>query len=242
MEGAFARLFRKSKLASFDRNIKQVYTTYPEVAAQGEWGLKRAMPCKVTTRLATIDQLDSKEQIIDFKAANQQFMLTEAWKENFVESRSPKYAGANDLLQDMTGRNLNMMTHAEWKRFLEEARSRRAEWKDALDKGLFAPEETLTFMNATNKLDTMHDGVHRSPTYHDYAPTNEELMVEGRVLNRAAAGYSVAVQGIIAYLPMQGHSMDAGFQYRDVKTFYVHSARFDSQGRPEVTLGIRPRG
>ncbi|KAJ2735806.1 hypothetical protein IW152_001278 [Coemansia sp. BCRC 34962] len=265
MESAFARLFRTSKLASYDRSIKQVYATYPEAFAQGDWGLKRPVPKKVTTRLVTIESIDSKEQIMQLESANRQYMTVNAWKENFTNSHSPGVSALDSLMQgvfnmhvspdprdgsessEATGtrappRSLGLMTRSEWRQFLEEARLRRAEWKNALEEGLFAPEETLSFMNATNLYNATGDGVHRLPTYHDYVSASEDLQVQGRVLNRMAAGFAVAVQGIVAYLPVQGHSQEVGFQYRDVKTFYVHSASFDSQGRPDVHLGIRPRG
>ncbi|KAJ2582591.1 hypothetical protein GGH95_001449 [Coemansia sp. RSA 1836] len=264
MESAFSRLFRTSKLTSYDRSIKQVYATYPDAFSRGDWGLKRSVPKKVTTRLVTIGSIDSKEQITQLESANQQYMTVNAWKENFPNSHSPGSSAPDNLMQAMftyeipahrdggengdstaaraPPRNLGTMTRSEWKRFLEEARLRRAEWKHALEDGLFAPEETLSFMNATNMYNALGDGVHRSPTYHDHVSASEELQVQGRVLNKAAAGYAVAVQGIVAYLPLQNHSQEAGFQYRDVKTFYVHSASFDSQGRPDVLLGIRPRG
>ncbi|KAJ2550114.1 hypothetical protein EV175_004188 [Coemansia sp. RSA 1933] len=274
MESAFGRMFRKSKLAGFDRSIKQIYATYPEAAARGEWGLKRPLPSKVITRLATFKEIDSKEQITDFEAANQQYMLTMTWRENFPESQSPKYAATGDAIQDMAGihdtlvymgagsssigasettnstnptdagpeRNINTMSRAEWTDFLEEARSRRSEWKESLEMGKFAPEETMAFMNATDKLDSTNDGIHRLPTYHDYVPSSEELVVKGRVLNRVAAGYAVGVQGIVGYLPLPANMMDSGYLYRDVKTFYVHSAKFDNQGRPVVLLGLKPRG
>ncbi|KAJ2815759.1 hypothetical protein GGI24_005945 [Coemansia furcata] len=265
MESAFSRLFRTSKLASYDRSVKQVYATYPEAFTHGDWGLKRSVPKKVTTRLVTIGSIDSKEQITQLESANRQYMTVNAWKENFPNSHSPGSPAPDNLMQAMfiayesparrdsdengesaatraPPRNLGTMTRSEWKQFLEEARLRRAEWKHALEDGLFAPEETLSFMNATNMYNALGDGVHRLPTYHDHVSVSEDLQVQGRVLNKAAAGYAVAVQGIIAYLPLQGHSYEAGFQYRDVKTFYVHSASFDSQGRPDVLLGIRPRG
>ncbi|KAJ2747377.1 hypothetical protein GGI20_000515 [Coemansia sp. BCRC 34301] len=265
MESAFSRLFRTSKLASYDRSVKQVYATYPDAFARGDWGLKRPVPKKVTTRLVTIGSIDSKEQITQLVSANRQYMMINAWKENFPNSHSPGSPAPDNLMQtmftmhespgrqdgdkggDSTGvcappRNLGTMTRAGWKRFLEEARLRRAEWKHALEDGLFAPEETLSFMNATNLYNALGDGVHRLPTYHDHVSASEELQVQGRVLNRAVSGYAVAVQGIIAHLPHQNHSQEAGFQYRDVKTFYVHSASFDSQGRPDVQLGTRPRG
>ncbi|KAJ1962492.1 hypothetical protein GGI12_002622 [Dipsacomyces acuminosporus] len=268
MESAFGRLYRTSKLASYDPKVKQVYTTFSDAATQGDWGLKRTMPRKVYTRLVTIGALDTKEQITPFESANRQVMMVNAWKENFPQSRSPGSASSDNSLMlpmftryDSVGsrssstseedgsakkqrsqRNLSTMARSEWKRFLEEARSRRAEWKQALEEGKFTPEETLAFMNATNLCNSSEDGVHRSPTYHDYVPASEELQVQGRILNRAAAGYAVAVQGIIAYLPLQGHASEEGFQYRDVKTFYVHSAKFDSQGRPDVVLGTRPHG
>ncbi|KAJ2694545.1 hypothetical protein H4R19_005906, partial [Coemansia spiralis] len=139
-------------------------------------------------------------------------------------------------------RSLCLMTRTEWGQFLEEARSRRSEWKDELEKGNYAPEETLAFMNATNVATNVADGVHRQPTYHDSAPPSETLQVQGRVLNRFGSGYAVAVQGIIANLPLQNHALESGFQYRDVKTFYVHSAKFDNRGRPSVVLGVAPLG
>ncbi|KAJ2411883.1 hypothetical protein GGI10_004017 [Coemansia sp. RSA 2530] len=265
MESAFSRLFRTSKLASYDRGIKQVYATYPEAFAQGEWGLKRSVPKKVTTRLVTIGSIDSKEQITQLESANRQYMMVNAWKENFTNSHSPGVSCPENVAQGMFNmhmspdprdgsegsetsgtrappRSLGLMSRSEWKRFLEEARLRRAEWKHALEEGHFAPEETLSFMNATNLYNATGDGVHRLPTYHDYVSASEDLQVQGRVLNRVAAGFAVAVQGIVAYLPVQGHSQEIGFQYRDVKTFYVHSASFDTQGRPDVLLGTRPRG
>ncbi|KAJ2706775.1 hypothetical protein H4R19_004978, partial [Coemansia spiralis] len=89
MESAFGRLFRASKLASCDSSIKQIYTTYAREAPRKEWGLKRLMPSKLSTRLATIACQDTREQIVDFTSANQQYMLTAAWKENFAESYAP---------------------------------------------------------------------------------------------------------------------------------------------------------
>ncbi|KAJ1733596.1 hypothetical protein LPJ61_001488 [Coemansia biformis] len=258
MESAFARLYRSSKLASCDSSIKQIYTTYAREAPRKEWGLKRAMPSKLATRLATVASLDTREQTTDFASANQQYMLVAAWKENFTESHAPGSAHLGRTAHGLGGsalgsmdegqtrsspqRNLSQMTRAEWKRFLDEARSRRAEWKAELEKGNYAPEETLTFMNATNATTNLSDGVHRQPTYHDSASPSEALQVHGRVLNRMGSGYAVAVQGVIANLPLQNHALESGFQYRDVKTFYVHSATFDNQGRPCVTLGISPQG
>ncbi|KAJ1737065.1 hypothetical protein LPJ72_000820 [Coemansia sp. Benny D160-2] len=271
MESSFGRMFRKSKLASLDRSIKQVYATFPEAVARGDWGLKRSMPSKVALRLATLKEIDNKEQIIDFEAANQQFMTTMTWKENFLESRSPKYSGSGDVMHEIVNvydrpsgmsqhiyggpgaadksantrgkpqRNINMMTRAEWKDFLEEARARRAEWRYGIEAKEYAPEETMTFMNATDKFDSTNDGVHRSPTYHDYVPSGEELVVGGRVLNRVPGGFAVGIQGIVAYLPMQSQAIDYKLQYRDIRMFYVHSAKFDSQGQPVVIVNTKPR-
>ncbi|KAJ1937799.1 hypothetical protein FBU59_004648, partial [Linderina macrospora] len=238
MESAFARLYRTSKLASFDPKIKQVYTTFSEAATHGDWGLKRTMPSKVHTRLVTVGSLDTKEQITTFESANQQVMTINAWKENFPESRSPRSAPATNSMfsatlnrftngeeeaadgaANKTGsgpvRNIGLMSRQEWEEFLEEARARRGEWKQAVRDGKVVVEEALSFMNATNLRNTAEDGVHNSPTYHDYVPASEELQVQGRVLNRAAGGYAVAVQGIVAYLPMPSHQAEEGFQYRD---------------------------
>ncbi|KAJ1806867.1 hypothetical protein LPJ56_006324 [Coemansia sp. RSA 2599] len=260
MESAFGRLYRTSKLASFDREIKQVYATYSNAVVKGDWGLKRKMPPNVGTRLITLDSMDTKEQIMRFDSANPQYMLMNVWKENFLDSTSPafkkdprnstvfegRHSGQyteKDTLARSRGpqRSLVTMTRKEWNEFLAEARARRSEWKQALEEGNYAPEETLAFMNATNVRDSQNDGVHRSPTYHNYVASSEELEVKGRVLNRTAVGYAVAVQGIVAYLPYNNHRKEIGLAYRSIKTFYVHSATFDSRGRPEVELGLRPR-
>ncbi|KAJ1927928.1 hypothetical protein EC988_010199, partial [Linderina pennispora] len=187
--------------------------------------------------------------------------MVNAWKENFPESRSPRSAPASNSMFSATlsrfdgeqaeeadakssgpVRNIGLMTRKQWEEFLDEARARRGEWKQAVKDGKVVVEEALSFMNATNMRNTSEDGIHNSPTYHDYVPASEELQVQGRVLNRAAGGYAVAVQGIIAYLPLPSHSAEEGFQYRDVKTFYVASAKFDSHGKPDVILSTRPRG
>ncbi|KAJ2647669.1 hypothetical protein IWW40_004483 [Coemansia sp. RSA 1250] len=267
MESAFARIYRSSKLASYDRGIEQIYTSYGKAAKQKDWGLKRPMAKFANTKLAFIRDIDAMEQVTDFAPANKEYIRMKTWTENFTESHSPHYSSASehtfDLLDDFDTlepkgkpkqgasetkrrhgplRNIGKMTRRQWAKFLEEAHARRAEWKGELAKGNFAPEEALTFMGATNVSGIQNDGIHRQPTYHDYAPPTETLQVQGRVLGRVAAMYTVAVQGIIATLPLQNHAMEAGFHYRDVKNFYVHSARFDDRGRPQVVLGLQPRG
>ncbi|KAJ2789757.1 hypothetical protein H4R20_007124, partial [Coemansia guatemalensis] len=265
MKSAFGRLFRTSKLASYDSGIDQVYTTYTRAMRRHEWGLKRSLPRKVMTRIATLKNIETKEQYIEFEDANQKYTTMQTWKENFPESYSPgsdisdnaanalvpMYAQKNmkaDVRDDEDKkdrgipRSLAHMTHAQWGRFLAEARARRGEWKDELEKGNYSPEETLQFMNATPKGVTNSIGVHRQPTYHDSQPLRETVMVQGRVLNRTGTSYAVAVQGIIATLPLQSYSLETRFNHRDINTFYVESAKFDAMGRPNVTLGLRPPG
>ncbi|KAJ2326697.1 hypothetical protein IWW51_002137 [Coemansia sp. RSA 2702] len=265
MESAFARLYRTSKLASYDRSIKQIYTTYGRNARNKDWGLKRPMPSKMETMMATIGSLDTKEQIVDFVPANKEYLMLNSWKENFTRSRVPhsgppqsEMIGMFDVHDEQGSqvpgpeaakprargplRSLGKMSPGQWKRFLDEARARRAEWKGELAKGNYAPEEALTFMGATNATSAAGDGVHRQPEYHDYVPPGESLQVQGRLLGRVGSMYTVAVQGIVATLPLGNHAMEPGFQYRDVKTFYVHSAEFDHRGLPHVVLGMSPLG
>ncbi|KAJ2616933.1 hypothetical protein H4S08_000531 [Coemansia sp. RSA 1365] len=265
MESAFGRLFRTSKLASYDSGINQVYTTYTRAMRRHEWGLKRTLPRKVMTRLATLKNIETKEQFIEFEDANQKYAMLQAWKENFPKSHSPgsvtaentahtlhtaygqknvKMGGRDGESQKDRGipRSLANMTRAQWRRFIAEAHARRGEWKDELEKGNYAPEETLTFMNATAKASSSSIGVHRQPTYNDSQPLSETMEVQGRVLNRAGSVYAVAVQGIIARLPLQNYSLETRFNHRDINTFYVESATFDAMGRPDVTLGLRPHG
>ncbi|KAJ2548189.1 hypothetical protein J3B01_001732 [Coemansia erecta] len=276
MDGAFARLYRTSKLASYDRSIKQIYTTTGIKAKAKDWGLKRPMPKNMKTRLASIDELDTREQFTEFTPANKEFMIMQTWKENFTESHSPNSEGSKDDAFDVLGgfdgqedrfedrvgdiegqgsrtenerpkrqgplRNLSRMTEKQWNKFLQEAYARRPEWKDELAKGNFVPEEALAFMGAINGGSSDNDGVHRQPTYHNYMPPTESMQVQGRVVNRLGSMYAVAVQGIMASLPLHNHTVEAGFHLRDVKTFYVHSAKFDTRGRPVVMLGLQPRG
>ncbi|KAJ2080676.1 hypothetical protein H4R24_002913 [Coemansia sp. RSA 988] len=265
MESAFGRLFRTSKLASYDSGIDQVYTTYTRAMRRHEWGLKRTLPRKVMTRIATVKNIETKEQFIDFEDANQKYALMQTWKENFPESHSPgsgmrdnsvnslvpiygqkstKAGVRDDENQKDRGipRSLAHMTQAQWRRFLAEARALRDEWKNQLEKGNYSPEETLQFMNATPKGTTSSIGVHKQPTYHNNQPLRDTVMVQGRVLNRAGSSYAVAVQGVVASLPLQSYSLESRFSHRDIKTFYVDTAKFDAMGRPNVTLGLRPQG
>ncbi|KAJ2161893.1 hypothetical protein GGF46_001084 [Coemansia sp. RSA 552] len=260
MEGAFGRLYRTSKLASYDRSIKQIYTTYKSSLGRKEWGLKRRLPKKVGTQLVVLKSAETREQMVDFESANQPYLMVQSWKENFTASTSPKWAAMPEPEFGMYGaaehpgdsadgraargpqRNLGRMSRLEWRRFLDEVKARRSEWKAELAKGNYAPEEALTFVNATSVSSSTSDGVVRSPTYHDYEPPAQSVEVYGRILNRTGASYAVAVQGIVATLPHSNYIQDHGFQNRDVKKFFVHSARFDNQGRPVVVLGINPAG
>src|SRR5689334_10503820 len=59
MERSFSHLLRTSRLATFDKNINQIYTTSGKAKAIGDWGLKRNLPTVLRTHYLTIEQLDT---------------------------------------------------------------------------------------------------------------------------------------------------------------------------------------
>ncbi|PVZ97664.1 hypothetical protein BB558_006380 [Smittium angustum] len=89
MSGKFSRLFRNSKVASFDPKINQVYTTFQDSKRVGNWGMKHNLPKAVRTNYIEIKKLDTFEQIPLFKSAKSRVMQLNAFKENFLFSASP---------------------------------------------------------------------------------------------------------------------------------------------------------
>ncbi|KAH7060955.1 mitochondrial ribosomal protein subunit-domain-containing protein [Auriculariales sp. MPI-PUGE-AT-0066] len=63
----FAALLRRSKFASYDQRIGQVYTAYGGYAHRGDWGLKRPLPNRIRTKrpyisISAVDSLHEQTE------------------------------------------------------------------------------------------------------------------------------------------------------------------------------------
>ncbi|KAM5538135.1 hypothetical protein V8D89_008332 [Ganoderma adspersum] len=77
----FAALLRRSKFASFDPHIGQVYTTFDGHAARGNFGLKRPLALKRRNAFITVRAVDSREQQTVWKSAEPQNRWIRMWDE-----------------------------------------------------------------------------------------------------------------------------------------------------------------
>lgn len=68
----FAALLRRSKFASFDPQITQVYTAYDGYAARGNFGLKRPLALRRRNAHITVQAVDSREQQTVWRSAEQE--------------------------------------------------------------------------------------------------------------------------------------------------------------------------
>ena len=245
MNSRFSRIFRTSKAATWDPQIQQVYTTFSHEAKIGDWGMKHNLPTTVRTKNITVFQMDTKESFPSFISANNRVKIQQAWKENFLRSSSPQLpisaAGADTNGNGSEGiYNLTQMSDKQWRKFLDLARSRSKEWKEAISRGEYEPHEWFRFMNASNTKPNHKNTAISSPTYHNYIPTVPELRVKGRILNKVTGGYAVGIQGIVAFMPHHSKSLNNYINHRDVHDLYVVKAQFDSMGCPDVEVSMSP--
>ncbi|GJJ12330.1 hypothetical protein Clacol_006571 [Clathrus columnatus] len=77
----FGKLLRRSKFASYDPLIGQVYTTYGGHAHRGNWGLKRPLPNRRKTGFITVHAIDSKEQQTEWNSAESSARWIRRWDE-----------------------------------------------------------------------------------------------------------------------------------------------------------------
>ncbi|KDQ61186.1 hypothetical protein JAAARDRAFT_32188 [Jaapia argillacea MUCL 33604] len=93
----FATLLRRSKFATFDPAIAQVYTTYGGSAPRGDWGLKRPLPIRRRGAAVTVRSVDSREQVTEWRAAEAEARWIARFAELGIESpRLQDTSGAND--------------------------------------------------------------------------------------------------------------------------------------------------
>ncbi|CDO73658.1 hypothetical protein BN946_scf185014.g128 [Trametes cinnabarina] len=77
----FAAILRRSKFASFDPNIGQVYTTFDGHAARGNFGLKRPLALRRRNAHITVQAIDSREQQTVWRSAEPQNRWIRMWDE-----------------------------------------------------------------------------------------------------------------------------------------------------------------
>ncbi|KAI0080495.1 hypothetical protein K474DRAFT_1657617 [Panus rudis PR-1116 ss-1] len=85
----FAALLRRSKFASYDPHIHQVYATYGGDAARGNFGLKRPLPLRRRQAFITVATVDSPEQQTEWKSAEQEARWIRMWDEVGCTPRVP---------------------------------------------------------------------------------------------------------------------------------------------------------
>ncbi|KAF9183726.1 hypothetical protein BGZ51_003830 [Haplosporangium sp. Z 767] len=255
MERSFSHLLRTSRLATFDKNIAQIYTTPQSAKTIGDWGLKRNLPTVLRTHLLKIEELDTAEHQTPFQSGASDYLFIERWKENFPQSRPPQPQPLS------VKKDLSTMTDVEFKKLLQQAKDKKQEWKDALAKNEFRSNEHLDFLNiaSLNSKGPTHDmsGGSRTswnpskhfgaasannshqkvgPTYGFYEPSTP-VTVQGRGLNRNRQGNDVGVCGVVASLPTTSVPYPIS---RSLETYYVAKAELDADGRPNVTLSRTP--
>ena len=75
----FAAILRRSKFASYDPAIGQVYTSYGGHLHRGNWGLKRPLPLRRRDAHITVKAVDSKEEQTEWKPADAEARFAKMW-------------------------------------------------------------------------------------------------------------------------------------------------------------------
>ncbi|KAF9333810.1 hypothetical protein BG006_003137 [Podila minutissima] len=264
MERSFSHLLRTSRLATFDQNIKQIYTTSGNSKRIGDWGLKRNLPTVLRTHFLNIEQLDTAEHQTPFNSASSDYLFLQRWKENFPRSRHPQRQPV------AVKKDLATMSEQEFNKLLASAREKRQSWKDALANNEVRSDDHLNYMNiqsrhsrgssaldtatsqasvgsplssSTSSTSTVATGSSRvkvGPTYGFFEPSTPTV-VQGRSLGRSKTNQVVGVSGVVATLNslQSPHLHNAS---KSLQPYYVYKAELDSDGRPNVHLGLSSPG
>ncbi|KAI9321340.1 hypothetical protein BX666DRAFT_1841732, partial [Dichotomocladium elegans] len=233
MDKTFAGALRNSRLAGFDRKLAQVYTASKNCKRTGEWGLKRSLPTVVRTPFITISDLDTTEHQTPWQSGTSQVFFMRRWKENFPASKRPMTPS------DQVQHNVASMTPSEFKQFVKSANKRAHEFQTKLETKELVPDQVFEYLGATFHSDRGKKHHVVGPTYSNHAVPNG-YPVQGRILGATEGGYAVGVGGIVAFLPKSSAVNLRRSSDRSVRTFYLHRAEFDSEGRPLVTLRLHP--
>ncbi|THH20881.1 hypothetical protein EW146_g552 [Bondarzewia mesenterica] len=82
----FAAMLRRSKFASYDPRISQVYTTYGGYAHRGDWGVKRPLAIRKRDKYITLQSIDSREQQTEWKTGEPESRWMKRWAELGIEA------------------------------------------------------------------------------------------------------------------------------------------------------------
>lgn len=83
----FAYLLRRSKFASYDPSIGQVYTTYDGNAYRGNWGFKRPLALRKRDKFISVEAVDSPEQQTEWSPRESEARFIKRWEEVATEPR-----------------------------------------------------------------------------------------------------------------------------------------------------------
>ena len=81
----FATLLRRSKFASFDPTIGQVYTTHDGNAHRGNWGFKRPLALRKRNKFISVQAVDSPEQQTEWTSRESEARFIQRWGEVATE-------------------------------------------------------------------------------------------------------------------------------------------------------------
>lgn len=116
----FAALLRRSKFASFDPHIGQVYTTFDGHAARGNFGLKRPLALKRRNAFITVQAVDSREQQTVWKSAEPQNRWIRMWDEVGVRPKLKRDGVWHEKLGALDA-EVHFLTDSEFTRMEEPA-------------------------------------------------------------------------------------------------------------------------
>lgn len=75
----FAALLRRSKFASYDPSIGQVYSSFDGHLHRGNFGLKRPLPIRGRQAHVTVRSVDSREEQTEWKGAENEAQFMKMW-------------------------------------------------------------------------------------------------------------------------------------------------------------------
>ena len=81
----FASLLRRSKFASYDPTIGQVYTTHDGNAHRGNWGFKRPLALRKRDKFISVEAVDSPEQQTEWSPRESEARFIKRWEEVATE-------------------------------------------------------------------------------------------------------------------------------------------------------------
>ncbi|CAG8522158.1 7688_t:CDS:1 [Dentiscutata heterogama] len=251
---SFAELLHRSRLATFDPSLPQVYTSCGRYKIRGEWGLKRNLPPFLRTNFITVNALDTIEHQTPYKSAQTMVKFTKCWKENFPLSKMVKPRKNEPSLI-----NIGKMSDKEFKRFLKEkVEPRKHEWRKLIKE--FDLTASTKVGDKESSLTSVETATKKHPTFDEFLnityerrPPNVQgltyshnnpgtnIKVQGRILNRdIPGGFAVGISGMVANLVSQKATLVNRINREKIESFYVEKAEFNEYGKPSVRISKAP--